>query len=54
MKNPSEHKLYKQLKREVVHKEWLLKNLPNSKQARANQKRILQLLTKIKCEYKFG
>lgn len=52
MKNPSEHKLYKQLKREVVHKEWLLKNLPNSKQARNNQKRILQLLTKIKCEYK--
>ena len=53
MKNPSEHKLYKQLKREVVHKEWLLKNLPNSKQARNNQKRILQLLTKIKCEYRF-
>ena len=52
MKNPSEHKLYKQLKREVVHKEWLLKNLPNSKQARNNQKRILQLLTKIKCEYR--
>jgi len=31
-----------------------LKNLPKSKQARDNQKRILQLLTKIKCEYKFG
>jgi len=54
MKNPSEHKLYIELKREVLHKEWLLKNLPNSKQARNNQKRILQLLTKIKCEYKFG
>ena len=54
MKNPSEHKLYKQLKREVVHKEWLLKNLPNSKQARNNQKRILQLLTKIKYEYRLN
>jgi len=54
MKNPSEHKLYKQLKREVIHKEWLLKNLPNSKQARNNQKRILQLLTKIKCEFKMN
>ena len=54
MKSSSEHKLCKQLKREVVHKEWLLKNLPKSKQARDNQKRILQLLTKIKCEYKFG
>jgi len=54
MKNPSEHKLYKQLKREVIHKEWLLKNLPNSKQARNNQKRILQLLTKIKCEYRLN
>ena len=43
MKKQSEHKLYKQLKREVVHKEWLLKNLPNSKQARNNQKLILQL-----------
>ena len=53
MKNPSQHKLYKELKREVLHKEWLLKNLPKSKQARDNQKRILQLLTKIKCEYKF-
>ena len=53
MKNSSEHKLYKELKREVVHKEWLLKNLPKSKQARDNQKRILQLLTKIKYEYKF-
>lgn len=54
MKNQCEHKLYKELKREVVHKEWLLKNLPNSKQASNNQKRIFQLLTKIKCEYKFG
>tara|TARA_R110002126_G_scaffold62666_1_gene161241 strand:- start:891 stop:1085 length:195 start_codon:yes stop_codon:yes gene_type:complete len=54
MKKQSEHKFYKELKREVVHKEWLLKNLPKSKQARDNQKRILQLLTKIKCEYKFG
>jgi len=54
MKNQSELKLYKELKREVVHKEWLLKNLPKSKQASDNQKRILQLLTKIKCEYKFG
>ena len=51
MKNQSEHKLYKELKREVVHKEWLLKNLPKSKQARNNQKRILQLLTKIKFMY---
>ena len=54
MKNQIEHKLYKQLKHEVVHKEWLLKNLPNSKQARNNQKRILQLLTKIKCEYRLN
>ena len=52
MKNPSEYKLDKQLKREVIHKEWLMKNLPNSKQAKNNQKRILQLLTKIKCECK--
>jgi len=54
MKKQSEHKLYKELKREVIHKEWLLKNLPNSKQARNNQKRILQLLTKIKCEYRLN
>jgi hypothetical protein len=54
MKNQSEHKLYKELKREVVHKEWLLKNLPKSKQERDNHKRIVQLLTKIKCEYKLG
>ena len=51
MKKQCEHKLYKELKREVVHKEWLLKNLPKSKQARANQKRILKLLTKIKKLY---
>ena len=54
MKKQSEHKLYKELKREVIHKEWLLKNLPKSKQVRNNQKRILQLLTKIKCEYNLG
>jgi len=54
MKNQSELKLYKELRREVVHKEWLLKNLPKSKQVRNNQKPILQLSTKIKCEYKFG
>jgi len=41
IKNQSKHKLYKELKREVVHKEWLLKNLPKSKEARDNQKRIL-------------
>ena len=52
MKKQSEHKLYKELKREVIHKEWLLKNLPKSKQVRNNQKRILKLLTKIKCEYR--
>ena len=51
MKKQSEHKLYTQLKREVIHKEWLLKNLSKSKQVRNNQKLILQLLTKIKCEY---
>ena len=34
MKNQSELKLYKELKREVVHKEWLLKNLPKSKQVK--------------------
>ena len=51
MKKQSEHKLYKELKREIIHKEWLLKNLPESQQVRNNQKRILQLLTKIKCEY---
>ena len=33
MKKQSEYKLYKELKREVVHKEWLLKNLPKSKTA---------------------
>ena len=53
MKKQSEHKLYKELKREVVHKEWLAKNLPKSNQVKDNQKQILKLLTKIKCEYKF-
>ena len=54
MKNQSLHKLYKQLKREVVHKEWLVKNLPKSKQVRENQKQILKLLTKIKCDCRLG
>ena len=54
MKNQSLHTLYRQLKREVVHKEWLVKNLPKSKQVRENQKQILKLLTKIKCDCRLG
>ena len=39
----SKHKLKKELKRAERHKEWLRKNLPNTKMEKNNQKEILKL-----------
>ena len=38
----SKHKLEKELKRAERHKEWLRKNLPNTKMERENQKLLFQ------------
>ena len=46
----SKHKLEKELKRAERHKEWLRKNLPNTKMEKDNQKEILKLLTAIQCD----
>ena len=43
----SKHKLEKELKRAERHKEWLRKNLPNTKMEKDNQKQILKLHTAI-------
>ena len=43
----SKHKLLKELKGAERHKEWLRKNLPNSKMEKDNQKQILKLRTDI-------
>ena len=48
MRQVSEHKMSKELKRAERHKERLKKNLPNSTQQRNNQKEILKLLTEIR------
>ena len=57
MKKPSQHKIQKQLKRELKHTSWLEKNLRGSKQAKDSRKTIFTLYgqqhglenTKIKC-----
>ena len=41
------HKLEKELKRAERHKEWLRKNLPNTKMEKDNQKELLKLRTAI-------
>lgn len=52
--NTSKHKLTEQLNRELKHKEWVKKNLPNSKAAKDNQKKILKLYTEIKLQLQWG
>jgi len=47
----SKHKLEKELKRAERHKEWLRKNLPNTKMEKENQKQIFKLRTAIRCDY---
>ena len=46
----SKHKLEKELKRAERHKEWLRKNLPNTKMEKDNQKDLLKLSTAIQCD----
>ena len=43
----SKHKLEKELKRAERQKEWLRKNLPNTKMEKDNQKELLKLRTAI-------
>lgn len=43
----SKHKLKKELKRAERHKDWLRKNLPNTKIKKENQKQIFKLRTAI-------
>ena len=43
----SEHKMSKELKRAERHKEWLRKNLPNTKMEKDNQKQIFKLYTRL-------
>ena len=47
----SKHKLTKQLNRELKHRDWMRKNIPNSKETKENQKRILKLHTEIKLHF---
>ena len=47
MKQVSEHKISKELKRAERHKEWLRKNLPNTKMEKDNQKQIFKLYTQL-------
>ena len=44
----SKHKLEKELKRAERHKEWLRKNLPNTKMEKDNQKELLKLYTNLR------
>ena len=46
----SKHKLEKELKRAERHKDWLRKNLPNTKIEKNNQKELLKLRTAIQCD----
>jgi hypothetical protein len=48
MKQVSEHKMSKELKRAERHKEWLRKNLPNTKMEKDNQKKLLVLYTNLR------
>ena len=43
MKKPSQHKINKQLKRELKHVAWLEKNLSRSKQVKKSRKTIFKL-----------
>ena len=43
----SKHKLERELKRAERHKEWLLKNLPNIKMERENQKLLFKTYTEL-------
>lgn len=45
----SKHKLKKELKRAERHKEWLRKNLPNTKIEKETQKKIFKLRKRIRC-----
>jgi len=45
----SKHKLKKELKRAERHKDWLRKNLLNTKMEKENQKQIFKLRTAIRC-----
>jgi hypothetical protein len=47
MMQKSKHKLEKELKRAERHKEWLRKNLPNTKIERENQKLLFQTYTEL-------
>ena len=47
----SKHKLENELKRAERHKDWLRKNLPNTKMEKENQKQIFKLRTAIRCDY---
>ena len=46
----SKHKLKKELKRAERHKDWLRKNLPNTKMEEKNQKQILKSRTTFRCD----
>jgi hypothetical protein len=43
MKQCTKHNLQKRLKRELQHRQWLLKNLKRSHQLKVNQSQILTL-----------
>ena len=43
----SKHKLEKELKRAERHKDWLRKNLPNTKMERENQKLQFKTYTEL-------
>ena len=43
----SKHKLEKELKKAERHKEWLRKNLPNTRMEKNNQKELLKLYTNL-------
>ena len=43
----SKNKLEKELKRAERHKDWIRKNLPNTRVEKENQKQILKLPTAI-------
>jgi len=42
--------LHKQLKRELRHKAWLAQHLPNTKQQRQSQRRVLVLRSNLALE----
>ena len=50
----TKHKLQNELKRAERHKEWLRKNLPNTKMEKENQKELLKLHTALKVSARFA